>query len=231
MATETKSAVEKQMDASFSEMESMFKPWTLVKRAFSSFSVVFLIGGGVLINWILAAIFLFGSFSSTSFTSLLIGLLILGIAFPALYWFCALWYGRGLVFWEAYQSMAKPLAAMIVGSAFERFLPDDNENQRQDIEEGLLSKHLEEKGQGLMDRLPSFISSKLEIVSAITNITKLIREENNKGTQREEIKDKATTSLFNALDSQLSGVVSEPSLMPVFVVALVNIGAFIYLMS
>ena len=228
MATENPTTTAPQLEDSLQDMDSLFSPWNLFKKALSSFMVVFLIGGGILVNWILAAIFLLTSFSTASFISLGIGLLVFFVGFPALYFFTATLYGRALLFWEAYQEIVKPLATKIVESIFERLLPETTEVK--DVEENVLAKELEEKGQGLIDRLPTFISSKLEIVSAVSNIISLIREERSKGTQKAVIKEKATRSFFDALDSQLSGLISEPSLLPVFGIAIVNIGAFIYLM-
>ena len=76
MATENPTTTAPQLEDSLQDMDSLFSPWNLFKKALSSFMVVFLIGGGILVNWILAAIFLLTSFSTASFISLGIGLLV-----------------------------------------------------------------------------------------------------------------------------------------------------------
>lgn len=213
------------------QLEKFNSPLAIIKKAFSSFGVILMIGGGIMFSWILGIVYLMGWATTVSAIWLLVGLGLLMVAFPALYFFLAFSYGRAIIFWEAYQNAVKPMVAKIVAGIFNRFFPDGKSNTGKTVTEEVLDQELKEKSKSLTDQLPDFISSRLELITTFKSIIHTMRLQKRSGVANEQIKSKAMAQLFAALDDQLSGIVSAPSLMPVGVTILVNIGLFIFLIS
>lgn len=219
--------IQKELD----KLDQFNSPLAIIKKAFSSFGVILLIGGGVVFSWILSVVYLFGWASVVSTTWLLIGLLVLGFLFPGAYFFFAFLYGKSTLIWHAYQEAVKPIAASIVGSIFTRAFPNGQHTTPQEVETTVMEKEAEEEAQSLLDRLPSFISSKLELIKTIREIIHNIKIQHQSGLPPKQIKSKAIAHLFQALDTQLSGLVSEPSILPAGIILLVNVGFFVFLIS
>jgi hypothetical protein len=212
-------------------LDKFNSPMAIIKKAFSSFGVILLIGGGMVFSFILGVVYLLGWGAIVPTVWLLGGLVLLMLVFPAAYLFAAFTFGRALIFWEAYQEAVKPMVAKIVASIFNQFFPDGKTHTEDTVTDELLNQELEQQSSRLTDKLPDFISSRLELLSTFKAIIHTMRLQKRSGVANEQIKSKAMAKLFAALDEQLSGVVSAPSILPIGGLVLVNIGFFIFLIS
>ena len=83
-------------------LDKFNSPMAIIKKAFSSFGVILLIGGGMVFSFILGVVYLLGWGAIVPTVWLLGGLVLLMLVFPAAYLFAAFTFGRALIFWEAF---------------------------------------------------------------------------------------------------------------------------------
>lgn len=227
------------LQGELNQLEKYNSPMAIFKKALSSFKIVLLIILGVLANWILAFIFVVSGAGGNGVLGAVLPLVLFIVAFPAIYLILAFLYGKGLVVWEAYNSAIKPLIGRIFGSIFNRFVSGEStgsgrnslqeQQQIKEEEDALLDAEMEEKTKGLMDKLPEFISSRLHLVTTIKEIVQNIKLQKRSGLAADQIKSKAMSMLFEALDRQLDGIVSPPSALPFYIALGINLAFFVYI--
>lgn len=209
------------------QLKAFSSPWKLIKKAFSSFFIVLMIGAGFVVNWILALVFLFGYFNGTSWLWLLVGLALMILVFPALYLFFAYSYGQSVLFWEAYKEGIRPIAAKVFSKTLDRFLVD-NPDEAGTVNESTIVKEVEERKKHFLERLPDFIRAYFQIFFTSGDIIKIVKGQRQSGEAKDVVKKKAMTSFFESLDLQISELM-EPSLIPFYIVGAVNIGTLYFL--
>lgn len=202
-------------------LEQFNSPGQLLKKAFSSFMVVLLIGAGFIINGIMALIFMFKGFGEVIWWQYIGGIVLLLAVFPAVYIFFAISYARAVVVWEAYREILRPLVAKLFGKSLDLYLVDNPETAPP-VNEKALVENIEEKQKGILDRLPDFLKSYFQIFFTGKDVLTIVRAQRATGGKKEEVKRKAMDSLFETVDAQISEL-TEPSLLPFGIVALVNV--------
>lgn len=212
------------------EMEQLDKfssPMQLIKKALSSFFVVVVIGAGLVINWIAALIFLFGSFSSTSWLWYLFGLTLMIAIFPAIYLYFAYSYGRSVAFWQAYKEGIRPVAAKVFGKTLDKFLVE-NPEEAGAVNENKIAQEVEERKKHFLEKLPDFIRAYFQIFFTSGDILKIVKSQRQSGADKAVVKQKAMHNFFESLDLQMSELM-EPSLIPFYIVGAVNLVCFYFL--
>lgn len=212
------------------EMEQLDKfssPIQLIKKALSSFFVVAIIGAGLVINWIAALMFLFGSFSSTSWLWYIFGLTLMIVIFPAIYLYFAYSYGRSVAFWQAYKEGIRPVAAKVFGKTLDKFLVDNPEDAAA-VNENKIAQEVEERKKHFLEKLPDFIRAYFQIFFTSGDILKIVKAQRKSGADKAVVKQKAMQNFFESLDLQMSELM-EPSLIPFYIVGAVNLVCFYFL--
>jgi len=209
------------------QLDKFSNPVQLIKKAFSSFFIVFMIGTGFLVNWVSAIVFLIGYFSSTSWFSFIVGLLLMLLVFPALYLFFAYSYGQSVLFWEAYKEGIRPLAAKVFGKTLDKFLVD-NPKEANSVDENSIIKEVEERKKYFLEKLPNFIRAYFQIFFTSGDIIKIVKAQRQSGADKTAIKQKAMNDFFESLDLQMSELM-EPSLIPFYIVGIINLVCFYFL--
>ncbi|BDS14783.1 hypothetical protein [Aureispira anguillae] len=203
------------------QLEAFSSPLKLIKKALSSFFIVLMIGAGFVINWIMAVVFLVGYFSATSWLWFILGLLLMILIFPALYLFFAYSYGQSVLFWEAYKEGIRPIAAKVFSRTLDSFLVD-NPEEASEVNESKIVKEVEERKKHFLEQLPDFIRAYFQIFFTSGDIIKIVKAQRQSGAEKEAVKQKAMHSFFESLDLQMSELM-EPSLIPFYIVAAVNL--------
>ena len=209
------------------QLDKFSSPMQLIKKALSSFLVVVLISAGFIVNWVSAIIFLFGSFSSTSWFWYLFGLVLMIAIFPAIYIYFAYSYGRSVAFWQAYKEGIRPVAAKVFGKTLDKFLVDNPEGADA-VNENKIMQEVEERKKHFLEKLPDFIRAYFQIFFTSGDILKVVKAQRQSGADKAEIKQKAMHDFFESLDLQMSELM-EPSLIPFYIVGAVNMLCFYFL--
>ncbi len=209
------------------ELKSFGSPFKLIKKALSSFFVMLMIATGLLVNWGFAILFLIFCFSSTSWTWLLIGFLLLTIVFPAIYLFLAYSYGQSMLLWEVYKEALRPIAAKVFSGTLDKFLME-NPKDKSPLDESKIVKEVEARQKHFLERLPDFIRAYFQLFFTSKDIIKIVKEQRKSGAEKEAVKKKAMQSFFEALDLQMSELM-EPSLYLFYIVGGVNIISLYFL--
>lgn len=217
------STEENEINVAIEKIEQQIKPWALIKKALSSFSVLFLIGSGVLINWILALVFLMGYFSAVSWSMLLFSLVILILVFPAAYAYTAYVYGQLVIVFEVYQEIIRPVAANIIAGILNRIINDDSPITSEKVQE-----EFDAETSSLWDKIPDFITNSLGIVTTIKDIIILITEQYQQGGEKEIVKERITQNVFELLDAKMSEL-TQPSLTNFFIIAAINLAVVFFI--
>lgn len=209
------------------QLEKFSSPMQLIKKALSSFLVVVLIGAGFVINWIAAIMFLFGSFSSTSWFWYLFGLVLMIAIFPAVYLYFAYSYGRSVAIWQAYKEGIRPVAAKVFGKTLDKFLVD-NPDGTDAVNENKIMQEVEERKKHFLEKLPDFLRAYFQIFFTSGDILKVVKAQRKSGADKGVVKQKAMQDFFESLDLQMSELM-EPSLIPFYIVGAVNLLCFYFL--
>jgi len=209
------------------QLDKFSSPIQLIKKAFSSFFVVLMIGAGFIINWISALVFLLGYFSSTTWFWYILGLILMIAIFPAIYLYFAYSYGRSVVFWQAYKEGIRPLAAKIFGKTLDKFLVDNPENAGA-VNENKITQEVEERKKHFLEKLPDFIRAYFQIFFTSGDVLKIVKAQRQSGADKEVVKQKAMHNFFESLDLQMSELM-EPSLIPFYIVGAANLLSFYFL--
>lgn len=209
------------------QLDKFSSPVQLIKKAFSSFFVVLMIGAGFLINWVSALVFLFSAFSSSSWLGYIFGLILMIAIFPAIYLYFAYSYGRSVLFWEAYKEGIRPLAAKIFGKTLDKFLVE-NPEEAGAVNENKITEEVEERKKHFLEKLPDFIRAYFQIFFTSGDIIKVVKAQRQTGADKAVVKQKATQDFFESLDLQMSELM-EPSLIPFYIVGAINLVAFYFL--
>lgn len=209
------------------QLDKFSSPIQLIKKAFSSFFVVLMIGAGFIINWISALVFLLGYFSSTTWLWYILGLILMIAVFPAIYLYFAYSYGRSVVFWQAYKEGIRPLAAKIFGKTLDKFLVD-NPEEAGAVNENKITQEVEERKKHFLEKLPDFIRAYFQIFFTSGDVLKIVKAQRQSGADKEVVKQKAMHNFFESLDLQMSELM-EPSLIPFYIVGAANLLCFYFL--
>lgn len=209
------------------QLDKFSSPIQLIKKAFSSFFVVLMIGAGFIINWISALVFLLGYFSSTTWLWYILGLILMIAIFPAIYLYFAYSYGRSVVFWQAYKEGIRPLAAKIFGKTLDKFLVD-NPEEAGAVNENKITQEVEERKKHFLEKLPDFIRAYFQIFFTSGDVLKIVKAQRQSGADKEVVKQKAMHNFFESLDLQMSELM-EPSLIPFYIVGAANLLCFYFL--
>lgn len=209
------------------QLDKFSSPIQLIKKALSSFFVVVMIGAGFVINWIAALVFLFGSFSSTSWLWYILGLVLMLVIFPAVYVYFAYSYGRSVAFWQAYKEGIRPLAAKVFGKTLDKFLVE-NPEEAGAVNENKIAQEVEERKKHFLEKLPDFIRAYFQIFFTSGDVLKIVKEQRKSGADKAVVKQKAMQSFFESLDLQMAELM-EPSLIPFYIVGAVNLVCFYFL--
>lgn len=202
------------------QLKAFNSPWGLVKKALSSIGILLLIISGLVINWILAIIYIFGWFSGTGWLAYLLSIVALIVIFPAGYFLSAYWYGQTLLFWEAYREIIRPAAARIFSGTLDQVLVQTAD--KEELTESEIVAELENRSKHFVEKLPDFIRAYFQVFITGKDVVKLIQKQRAAGKDSEAVKNKAMLSMFEALDLQLSELV-EPSMIPFYIVGAINV--------
>lgn len=206
------------IDISIEKMDKRFRPFSLIKKALASFSVLLMIGSGILINWILAILFLINYISITSILGILGGLFVLIVVFPVAYCYAAYTYGQSVVLFEVYQEVIRPVVANIIAGILNRVLKDDTTL----ISSQKVQDEFEQQSNSLLDKIPNLITNQLELVAAIKDVIVLVTEQYKQGGEKEVVKNRIVNSVFNLLDTKMDELV-KPSLVTFFIIGGINL--------
>lgn len=209
------------VDASIKKLQSFNSPWSLIKKAFSSILILLLIGSGLLINWILGGIYIFGWFSGTGWFMYIFAIIMMLVAFPLAYFFSAYWYGQSLLFWELYREVIRPLAAKIFSNTLDKILKEEKESGKEKTESEIIAE-LDKRSKHIVEKLPDFIRAYFQVFITGKDIVKIIIKQRATGSEKEAVKNKAMISMFEALDLQMAELL-EPSMLYFYIVGAVNI--------
>jgi hypothetical protein len=209
------------------QLDKFSSPFQLIKTALSSFFIVIVIGLGFVINWIAALMFLFGSFSSTTWLWYILGLTLMIAIFPAIYLYFAYSYGRSVAFWQAYKEGIRPLAAKVFGKTLDKFLVE-NTDDSDAVDEDKIKQEVEERKKHFLEKLPDFIRAYFQIFFTSGDVLKIVKEQRKSGADKAVVKQKAMQSFFESLDLQMAELM-EPSLIPFYIVGAVNLVCFYFL--
>jgi len=209
------------------KLKSFSSPGKLIKKALSSIFVVLMIGAGLVLNWVMALIYLFGAGSSASWLWYIVGLGGMIAIFPILYVFFAYSYGQGVLLWEAYREVLRPLAGKLFSSSLDKYLVD-NPNQAGELNEEAVHEEIANQQQGFLDRIPDFIKSYVQIFFTGKDIINIVREQRKTGADKTATKEKAMSSFYQGIDTQMSELI-EPSLIPFYIVGAINLVFFYFL--
>lgn len=211
---------ENNVDTTIEQLQKQTSAFALIKKAFSSFSVLLLIGSGIVINWILALIFLFGYFSATSFGIFLLCLFTLAVIFPIAYFLAAQIYGKAVIVSEIYKEAVRPIIAATITKVLNKIVKDDNNSEP--LSEDKIKEEFEQESGSFLDKIPDFISSRLELVATIKDIIALIIKQSKEGGDKEVLKKKISTNVFNMLDAKMEEI-AQPSLTIFFIIGGINL--------
>lgn len=200
-------------------------PFALIKKALSSVAIVAMIGAGLVINWIVALVFLFSAFSSSTWLGFFGGLALFILVFPALYLFFAYSYGQSIMAWEAYQQVIRPLLARAMSGILDKTLKLEG---NEEISERDLVAEIDNRKKHLLERLPDFMRAYVQLFFTGKDIFKLVKEQRHSGGDKERIKQNILTRFFDAFDLQVSEL-AEPSLIPFLITGVINIVVIYFL--
>lgn len=203
------------------ELQSFGGPVKIIKKALSSFFIMAMIAGGLLVNWVAVLVYLITCFSSTSWLWLFLGLLLMGVVFPVVYLFLAYSYGQGVLIWELYKEGIRPLIGKIFSGVLDKFLVE-NPNDKTSIDESKIVKEVEDRQKHFLERLPDFVRAYFQLFFTSKDILKIVQEQRQSGAEKEAVKQKSMKSFFEALDLQMSELL-EPSLYAFYIVGVVNL--------
>lgn len=210
-----------QLDVTIENLEAAEKnPMMILKVAFSRLPVILLIGSGVILNWILALVFLFGNITVAPFTTILINLLFLVVLFPAAYFYAAYRYGQEAFIYEVYKEMLRPILGNLIARVLNQILNDDNKT----VSNSNIETEVKKESGSFLDKIPAFIKNRLAIFKVVNDVTKLAAERYQDGSSREIAKSNIVTYIFELMDAQME-TIANPSLKTFFVIAAINIVA------
>jgi hypothetical protein len=212
--------LEQIVDRELSKVEQFSSPWQLLKKALSSFFIVLFIGAGFLVNAIIAIAFAFKGFGSVVWWQYLGGIVLLLAVFPAVYIFFAIAYAKTVIIWEAYREILRPMIAKAFGKSLDIYLVD-NPNQAPPVDEESIVSTIEKRQKHLLEKLPDFLRAYVQVFFTAKDVLTIVRAQRASGGEKEAVKRKAMDSLFESIDLQISEL-AEPSLLPFWIVALVN---------
>lgn len=202
------------------QLKAFNSPFGLIKKAFSSIGILLLIISGLIINWILAIVYIFGWFSGTGWIAYLLSIIALVAIFPAGYFLSAYWYGQTLLFWEAYREIVRPAAARIFSGTLDQMLV--KAEGQEELTESEIVAELENRSKHFVEKLPDFIRAYFQVFITGKDVVKLIQKQRAAGKDSEAVKNKAMLSMFEALDLQMSELI-EPSMIPFYIVGAINV--------
>lgn len=221
MSTPPPTTIEDEVDA----LDRLENPMYLLRQGLSSIGTILLIGSGFLVNWLLAIALLFAGVSI--WWKYPVGLGVFILIFPVVYIGFAIYYGRGLVAWQAYQQIIRPGITKIFLMLLDRFLGTPSEETAPMSEEEMAALVEEHKNQ-LLQKLPSFIQSYIKPFSMVSDIIAVVRVQRASGQGKEIAKAKAVTSLMESLDAQAAAQI-KPSYRPAFIIIGFNLLAVFWL--
>ncbi|MGH1335642.1 MAG: hypothetical protein ACRBFS_05895 [Aureispira sp.] len=219
-----KQIIGKELD----QLEKFSSPMQILKKAFSSFLVVLLIGAGFVVNAILSLLFAFKNFGLVPSWYYLVVLVLFLAIFPAIYIFFAMSYAKSVVIWEAYREMIRPMIAKLFGKSLDVYLVDNPENAPP-VDEKSIVAEIESRQKNILEKLPDFLRAYVQIFFSAKDVITIIRAQRASGGEKEEVKRKAMDSLFESIDLQISEL-AEPSLIPFWIVAAINLVAAYFLL-
>lgn len=193
-------------------------PMLIFKAAFSRLPVILLIGSGIVINWVLALVFLAGSITVLPFKTILICLLILAILFPAGYFFAAYRYGQQAFFYELYAEMVRPILGNLISRVLNKILKDETTATTS----ANIEAEVKKEGGSFLDKIPEFIKNRLTIFTVISDVIKLATDRYQNGDSKETAKDNISDYVFKLLDARME-IFANPSLKTFFIIAGINI--------
>lgn len=217
---EQEQQLEQIVDRELSKVEQFSSPWQLLKKALSSFFIVLFIGAGFLVNAVIALVFAFKGFGTVVWWQYLGGIVLLLAVFPAVYIFFAIAYAKTVIIWEAYREILRPMVAKAFGKSLDIFLVD-NPNQAPPVDEESIVSTIEKRKKYLLEKLPDFLRAYVQVFFTAKDVLTIVRAQRATGGEKEAVKRKAMDSLFESIDLQISEL-AEPSLIPFWIVALVN---------
>lgn len=215
-----------QVNSAFDKLEAAENnPLLIIKKAFSHLPVILLIGSGIVINWILAVVFLIGHLSVDPLSSILIGLLFLVLLFPGAYLFAAYSYGQHALITEIYQEIVRPVLGNFIAKVLNQILKDDSTPMTStNVQEAF-----EKESGSFLDKIPAFIKNRLAIFTVIKDVIKLATERYKTGTEGKEIaKSNIVNYIFELLDAKM-GELAGASLKTFFIVGGINIVALFFI--
>lgn len=201
------------------------QPMYLLKQGLSSLGTILLIGSGFLVNWILAIALLWVGVSAS--WKYPIGLATFFVIFPLVYIGFAIYYGRGLVAWQAYQQIIRPTLAKVFAMLLDRFLGKNTEETSPMSEEEMVALVEEHKNQ-FLQKLPSFLQPYIKPFFIVNDIIAVVRAQQTSGQGKEIVKAKAVTTLMESLDARAAAHI-EPSYRPAFIIMGINLIAVFWL--
>lgn len=215
-----------EVSIAIEQIEQRIQPLELIKTAFSSISVLLLICTGVLLNWILAIVFILSCFSTSSWGVLLVGILALVLVFPAAYAYIAYTYGQQVVVFEVYQEVIRPVAANLIASILNKIIKDSPQDSPLDSKQ--IQKEFDEQSNSLWEAIPDFISNSLGILNTIKDVIILITEQYQQGGEKEVVKNRIISQVFELFDARMEELAS-PSLSNFFILLIINVGVLFFL--
>lgn len=213
-----------QLNVALEDLEAAENnPMMILKAAFSRLPVILLIGSGIILNWLLALVFLVGNITTAPFVTILITLVILVAVFPACYFYAAYMYGQEAVVYDVYSKMIRPILGNLIARILNKVLKDGATTTDASIEE-----EIKKEGGSFLDKIPEFIKSRLTIFTVINDVIKLATQHHKNGGSKETAKNNIVAYVFELLDARME-TIANPSLKPFFIIAGLNFIAFLFI--
>lgn len=195
-------------------------PMVIIKAALSRLPALILIGSGIILNIILALVFLVGNATTVPFTTTIITLFVLIVLFPAGYCYAAYSYGQQAFVYDLYKEMIRPILGNLIARVLNKVLKDENTaTTSANIEE-----EVKKEGGSFLDKIPEFIKSRLAIFTIINDVIKLATERYQNGDSKETAKSNIVAYVFELLDARME-TIANPSFKPFFIIVGINIVA------
>ncbi len=215
------------------DFDNFSNPLFVIKKAFSSFSVVLVTASGVLLSFLLGLIYLVGWFNTVSLNWLLIGLVLLMLVFPVGFGVMAYYYGRNVILGLCYEEIIRPLFARFIPHIFDKLLNGKGENEAENdsIAENILKEDIEGLEEDIKNRIPGFLHSYLGFFSIGKDVYTVIQQNRKNGKVDESLKRKVTEQVFDRLDEQMAANLPKPSIRNSIIMMIVNILVFLFLIA
>lgn len=217
-----------QVNIAVEKLEAAEKnPFLILKAALSHLPVLLLIGSGVLLNWVLAVVFLVGNISVAPFTTILISLLFLAVLFPLGYCYAAYSYGQQVVIFQVYQELIRPVLGNLIGRVLNKILKDDTVSTTNNN----IQEEVQKEAGSFLDKIPAFIKNRLAIFTVISDVIQLATEryKNDDGnSSKETAKSNIINYVFELLDARMQSI-ANPSLQTFLIIGGINIVALFFI--